>query len=153
MGKQFVWTPVSILALILAAFLGWFLRTPKPAPKPKDVPITVGPTAAQVQPDPAYLTAPADTASWTLHDTSGATDAIRTLYIEFEKQELFPRSKEVPGTNPKRYRIPCVGPYCLSGAIGPNAVPGEIYKYWQVIGDGNGNVVDQKDGRIIIKQP
>ena len=150
MGKQFVWTPVSILALILAAILGWFLRTPHTLAK--EAPIDVGPDAGVVNPPSVNLSKSAgDTARWTLHDKGGATDAVRDLYIEFEDQEIFPRSKAVPGSNPTRYRVPCSGAFCLSGSIGPDAKIEKDYKYWQFIQDAAGNLT-HADGHIIIKQ-
>ena len=148
-GQRSFLTPLSILFLVVAAILAWIALHPRP-PVPA-IPVKVGPAAKQVNPDTAYIHR-SNTVSWTLVDTAGQDDAVRTLYVEFEQQELFPRSKEVPGTNPKRFRVPCVGPYCLSGAVGPNAVAGKDYKYWQIAVDAAGNP-DTADGHIIIVKP
>lgn len=149
-GRRSLLTPISIVALVIAAILAWIALHPRPGFN-AEVPVKVGPQAKEVHPDKATIHA-TQTVTWTLVDMAGQDDAVRTLYIEFEQQELFPRSKEVPGTNPKRFRVPCVGPYCLSGAVGPNAVAGKDYKYWQIAVDAAG-APDQADGHIIIVRP
>jgi hypothetical protein len=149
-GQKSFLTPISILILVVAAILAWIALHPRPAPV-QTIPVKVGPAAKDVNPEKASVHA-TNTVSWTLVDTAGQDDAVRTLYIEFEQQEVFPRSKEVPGSNPKRFRVPCVGPYCLSGAVGPNAVAGKDYKYWQIAVDAAGNA-DTADGHIIIVRP
>jgi hypothetical protein len=141
-------TPLSILALVVAAILGWILRAPK---APTSHSIFVDPPTYAATPETQVLSrGKGETANWTLRDKAGNDDITNDLYIEFEKPEVFPKSKAVPGTNPTRYRIPCSGAYCISGPIGPDAVYGEKYKYWQRV-DGPAGP-QSVDGHMIINR-
>ena len=113
--------------------------------------VTVGPPISALHPDPLPLHR-GDTADWTLVDPSSNPDALRLLFIDVDSPVLFPKSKEVPGSNPPRYRIPCAGPYCLSGPVGENAIVGHTYTYWQSAVDASGKP-ETVDGHIIIVKP
>ncbi len=151
------WIPI-LVALILGIAIGHFARPGRSHRGENgstrlltvNQSATVGPPADALHPEPIYLHK-GDTADWTLIDTTGHDDALRTLYIDVDDPQLFPKSKQVPGTKPAHYRIPCVGPYCLSGPVGDYAIIGHTYTYWQTVLDASGKP-EAVDGHIIIKQ-
>jgi hypothetical protein len=151
------WIPI-LVALIIGVLIGHLARPRKQRVENLEVrtftvdqSVTVGPPVAAVHPDPIYLHH-GGTADWTLIDPSGNTDALRVLYIDVDSPDLFPKSTPVPNSNPPRYRLPCTGPYCSSGAVQPGAIIGHSYKYWQVAQGADGKPVIA-DGHIIIVKP
>ncbi len=142
-------TPLSILAIVIAALLGWILKPVRPLSTQFEIGVAPPDYYANPETQPLSMSK-GDSARWVLKDGSGTNDMLNDLYIEFEKPEVFPTSKVVAGSNPPRYRVPCSGPYCLSGPIGSDAHIGEKYKYWQVISGPGGP--KKVDGHIIINR-
>jgi hypothetical protein len=128
------------------------VTVPAPVPAPHKPPrpnlITVGPKAKDVSPGHQTLHKDLnDQATWILVGQGQQLAASKKLYIEFEKQEVFPDAEPVPSG---RYRVPCTGIVCQSGPIGEQVTYGEPgYKYWQVVVDAKGNE-ETADGIIII---
>ncbi len=147
------WIPI-LIALIIGILVGHFVR-PREGRENRtftvNQSVTVGPPVAAVHPDPIYLHH-GDTADWTLIDPSGNIDALRALYIDVDSPDLFPSSTPVPNSNPPRYRLPCKGPHCSSGAVQSGATIGRTYKYWQMAQGASGEPVIA-DGHIIIVKP
>jgi hypothetical protein len=143
--------PITV-ALFFVAFVACQKKAVETS-APSNYRIKVGPTPSIVRPETQTLNqADGDQAYWIAVDDKDALDASKTLYIEFEDPYVFPESKLVTGSNPKRYRVFCSGAYCQSGAIGTSNIQyGKPYAYWQTFA-----TLDAKakptDGHIIIKQ-
>jgi hypothetical protein len=143
------WAPLSLAAVVIAAAFG--CAPARLADNGNNFRIKVGPDETTVHPETQSLSkSEKDEAYWILVKADGSLDSSRILYIEFDKQEVFPQSKPVPGPGGKpRYRVDCVGGFCQSGAIGPDAKEGMTYVYWQKIATPDG-AEHAADGRIII---
>jgi hypothetical protein len=140
-----------LIGLLLAGVVGWLLRATL-TPVAGGVVVRVGPKAAQVVQETAYLSrGNNDVAFWVVVDANGKVDRTKTLSIEFEDRDVFEAVTQDPTSH--RYRVTCQGWTCSSGDISPTAVYDKKYKYWQVITDSaTPPTRDVADGHIIIQK-